>query len=169
MARKHPLFRQFGFELAFILFAAGALAIALANARVTRAGDDDDTAEIPRQVTVFGVLATPGAKTVDSRLSPIQSQLNKLVPDSGFKLLDARSERVVDSESITCSLGNGYTLTTSLVKSLDDNGKIELRCELLHDKLSEFSTLVRTPANQLFFCQRPLKNGSQFLIGVGAR
>ena len=142
----------------------------LSNMHVTRAGvDDNDDDEIPRQVTVFGVLATPGTKTVDSRLSEIHAQLDKLVADSGFKLLDARSERIVDGESITCSLGNGYSLTTSLVKSLDENGKVDLRCELFHDQVSEFSTLVKTPANQLFFCQRTLENGSQILIGVGAR
>ena len=84
-------------------------------------------------------------------------QLGKLLPDNGFKLLDARSERIVDGESITCSLGNGYTLTTSLVKPLDENGKVELRCELFHDEVREFSTLVKTPVNQLFFCQRPLE------------
>ena len=102
---------------------------------------------------MFGVLATPNAKTVDSRLSNIQSQLDKLLPKNGFKLLDARSERIVDGESITCSLGNGYSLTTLLVKPLDENGKVELRCELFHDKVSEFSTLVKTPVDQLFFCQ----------------
>ena len=94
-----------------------------------------------RQVTVFGVLATPNAKTVDSRLSNIQSQLEKLLPKNGFKLLDARSGCIVDGESITCSLGHGYSLTTSLVKPLDENGKVELRCELFHDKVSEFATL----------------------------
>ena len=125
------------------------------------------TMTIARQVTVFGVLATPNAKTVDSRLSNIQSQLDKLLPKNGFKLLDARSERIVDGESITCSLGHGYKLTTLLVKPLDENGKVELRCELFRDKVSEFSTLVKTPLDQLFFCQRALSDGSQLLIGVG--
>ena len=32
-------------------------------------------------------------------------QLDKLLPNNGFKLLDARSERIVDGESITCNLG----------------------------------------------------------------
>ena len=55
------------------------------------------------------------------------------------------------------------------MKWLDENGKVELRCELFHDKAVEFSTLVKTPASQLFFCQRALDDGSQLLIGVGAR
>jgi hypothetical protein len=161
--------RRFRIQLAFAVIAFAELAVLLSCLHVTRADFGDDRDNVARQVTVFGVLATPGAKTVDSRLSNIHKQLDKLLPDSGFKLLDVRSERIVDGESINCSLGNGYTLTTSLVKPLDENGKVELRCELFHEKVSEFSTLVKTPVNQLFFCQRSLKNGSQFLIGVGAR
>ena len=157
------------FMLTVAVAALGGLGIVFSGLRVTHAGFDDDAEEIARQVTVFGMLATPGAKTVDSRLSTIHTQLNKLLPGSGFKLLDVRSERVVDGESLTCNLGDGYTLTTSLLKSLDENGKVELRCELFHEQVGEFSTLVKTPANQLFFCQRALKNGSQLLIGVGAR
>jgi hypothetical protein len=161
--------RRFGIGLASAVIAFCGLAVLLSGLHVTRAGVDDDTDDTARQVTVFGVLATPGAKTVDSRLSRIQKQLGKLLPDNGFKLLDVRSERIVDGESISCNLGNGYALTTSLVKPLDENGKVELRCELLHGKVKEFSTLVKTPVNQLFFCQRTLENGSQFLVGVGAR
>ncbi len=169
MAESRRPSRRFGIGLASAVIAFCGLAVLLSGLHVTRAGVDDDADDTARQVTVFGVLATPGAKTVDSRLSRIQKQLGKLLPDSGFKLLDVRSERIVDGESITCNLGNGYTLTTSLVKPLDENGKVELRCELFHGKVSEFSTLVKTPVNQLFFCQRTLENGSQFLVGVGAR
>jgi hypothetical protein len=161
--------RRFQVRVAFFAVPLVGLAVLLSCLHVTHADFGDDGDDVARQVTVFGVLATPGAKTVDSRLSNIQKQLGKLLPDNGFKLLDVRSERIVDAESINCSLGNGYTLTTSLVQPLDENGKVELRCELFHDKVIEFSTLVKTPVNQLFFCQRSLKNGSQFLIGVGAR
>ena len=162
--------RRFGIELALAAFAFAGLAVLISGLHVSRAGvksgDDDDMA---RQVTVFGVLATPGGKTVDPRLSSIHKQLDNLLPKNGFRLLDARSERIVDGEAVTCNLGNDYTLTTSLVKSLDDNGKVELRCELLREKRNEFSTLVKTPVSQLFFCQRALDDGTQLLIGVGAR
>ena len=57
----------------------------------------------------------------------------------------------------------------SLVQTVDENGKVQLRCELFHDKNRQFSTLVKTPLNQLFFCQQALQDGSQLLIGVGAR
>ena len=170
MANSKRLSSWLGIKFALVAVAVVALAVVFSGLHVSRAGftpgDDDD---IARQVTVFGVLATPNAKTVDSRLSNIQSQLNKLLPKNGFKLLDARSERIVDGESITCSLGHGYKLTTLLVKPLDENGKVELRCELFRGKVSEFSTLVKTPLDQLFFCQRALSDGSQLLIGIGAR
>jgi hypothetical protein len=165
--KQHSRRVEIGLLVAVV--AVSGLAVLLSGLHVTRADfGDDDRDTLARQVTVFGVLATPGAKTVDPRLSNMHRQLDKLLPGNGFKLLDARSGRVVDGESINCSLGNGYTLTTSLVTPLDENGKVELRCELFHDQVSEFSTLVKAPVNQLFFCQRPLENGSQFLIGVGA-
>jgi hypothetical protein len=171
MAASRRLTSWFGIKLAFAAVLFGALAVLLSGLHVSRAGiDDDENSDNARQVTVFGVLATPYAKTVDSRLSNvIQSQLEKLLPKNGFKLLDARSGCIVDGESITCSLGNGYSLTTRMVKPLDENGKVELHCELFHDEVSEFATLVKTPLDQLFFCRRELSDGTQLLIGVGAR
>jgi hypothetical protein len=168
MALRKRYSRRFAVGLALGMFAFGALATLVSGLRVSRADVTCGDGE-PRQLTIFGVLATPGGKTVDPRLSNIHTQLDKLLPKNGFRLLDARSERVVDGEAVTCNLGNGYTLTTSLVKALDENGKVELRCELFHEKISEFSTLVKTPPTQLFFCQRALADGSQLLIGVGAR
>jgi hypothetical protein len=159
-----------GTELALALFALGGLAVLVSGLHVSRADvkSSDDNVRA-RQVTVFGVLATPGGKTLDPRLSNIHSELDKLLPKNGFRLLDARNERVVDGEAVTCDLGNGRLLTTTLVKWLDENGKVELRCELSQDKAVEFSTLVKTPTSQLFFCQRALDDGTQLLIGVGAR
>ena len=58
---------------------------------------------------------------------------------------------------------------TSLVQPVDENGKVQIRCELFQDQDRQFSTLVKTPPNQLFFCQQALQDGSQLLIGVGAR
>jgi hypothetical protein len=160
----------FGIKLALAVVLFAGLAVLLSGLHVSRAGfDNDDDDDNARQVTVFGVLATPNAKTVDSRLSNIHSQLGKLLPKNGFKLLDVRSERILDGESITCSLGHGYSLTASLLRPLDEDGKVELRCELFHDKVNEFATVVKTPLDQLFFCRRALSDGSQLLIGVGAR
>ena len=125
-----------------------------------KAADDE-----ARQVTVFGVIATPGSKTADTNLTTIiKTQLDKLLPKHGFKLLDAQSKRIVAGESVTCDLRNGYTVVTSLVQPVDENGKVQIRCELFRDQDRQFSTVVKTPPNQLFFCQRALQDGSQLLI-----
>jgi hypothetical protein len=149
----------------------GGLALGLGGLHVSRAGvhSNRSDGEVP-QVTVFGVIATPQGKTPDSsNLATIKAQLDKLLPKHGFKLLDAQSKRVEAGESVTCELGDGYSVLTSMVEMMDENGKVQLRCELFKDDVRQFSTLVKTPLNQLFFCQRPLQNGSQLLIGVGAR
>ena len=54
------------------------------------------------------------------------------------------------------------------MKPLDENGKVELRCELFHDKVSEFATLVKTPVDQLFFCRRELERWLAVVDWVGA-
>ena len=170
MAESRRRFSRLGIELAVAALAFGGLALGVSEIRVSRAqGEAEASPDIARQVTVVGIIATPGTKTVDSRLVIIKTQLNDLLPKHGFRLLDAQSKRIVPSELVTCNLSNGYTVAISLVKTLDENGKVELRCELFQDEAREFSTLVKTPVNQLFFCQRALQDGSQLLIGVGAR
>jgi hypothetical protein len=123
-----------------------------------------------RQVTVFAVLATRNTPTADPRLSGnVKAQLRKILPDHGFKLLDVQSKNIEMNQALTCDLGGGYTAQTVLVKSLDENGKVQFRCKVALDKVPEFTTLVKTPVNQLFFYERALKNGTRVLIGVGAR
>jgi hypothetical protein len=157
-------------ELAAAFIAFSGLGLGLCGLHVSRAEMDVKTGdEEARQLTVFGVIATPGGKTADTNLTTIKTQLDKLLPRHGFKLLDAQSKRIVAGESVTCELRNGYTLVTSLVQPVDENGKVQIRCELFRDQNREFSTVVKTPPNQLFFCQRALHDGSQLLIGVGAR
>jgi len=125
--------------------------------------------ETARQVTVFAILATPDPEAIDPRLASVNSQLRKVLPDHGFKLLDVKSKRIEATQSVTCDLGNGYKAETVLVRPLDENGKVQLRCNLSQQGTQEFSTLVKTPINQLFFYERSLKDGSRVLIGVGAR
>jgi hypothetical protein len=127
-------------------------------------------AETARQVTAFAILAIPNSATVDPRLTAnVKAQLHKILPDYGFKLLDVQNKRIEVDQAVTCDLGKGYTAETTLVKSLDENGKVHLRCKVALAKATQFSTLVKTPANQLFFYERSLKDGSRVLIGVGAR
>ncbi len=157
-------------ELAMMTLAFSGLVLGLCGFHVSRAEMDVKTADDEaRQLTVFGVIATPGGKTTDTNLATIKTQLDKLLPRHGFKLLDAQSKRIVAGESVSCDLRVDYTLVASLVQPVDENGKVQIRCELFRERNREFSTLVKTPPNQLFFCQRALQDGTQLLIGVGAR
>src|SRR5262249_59943947 len=118
-----------------------------------------------RQVTVFAIIAAPGSKAVDSKLASVKAQLNRLLPHHGFKLLDAQSKRILAGESVTCDLGQGYTAETLLVRPVDEEGKVQLRCELYRDRALQYSAKVTAPLNQLFFCQRPFRDdGSTLLI-----
>jgi hypothetical protein len=163
-------YRRLAIELAPLALAFGALAVGLCGLHVSRAAaGKNSNADLARQVTVFGVIAKPNAKTLDSKLANIKTQLEKLLPKHGFRLLDARTSRIVAGESVTCDLDSGYRIVTTLIEPMDENGKVELHCELLEDQVRQFSTLVITPLNQLFFCQRTLPDGSQLLIGVGTR
>ena len=130
-----------------------------------------DTSEdvTARQVTVFAILATSDSAAIDPRLAGVETQLRKVMPDHGFKLLDVQSKRIGAKQAVSCDLGNGYKARTELVRPLDENGKVELRCSLALKAEPVFSTLVKTPPNQLFFYERSLKDGSRVLIGVGAR
>jgi len=125
--------------------------------------------ETARQVTVFAILATNDPAAIDPRLASVNSQLRKVLPGHGFKLLDVKSKRIEATQSVICDLGNGYKAETILVRPLDENGKVQLRCNLSQQGTKEFSTLVKTPINQLFFYERSLKDGTRVLIGVGAR
>jgi hypothetical protein len=157
-------------ELAVAVLAFSGLVLGLCGRHVSRAAMDvKATEDEARQLTLFGVIATPGGKTADTNLATIKTQLDKLLPRHGFKLLDAQSKRIVSGESVTCDLRNGYSLVASLVQSVDENGKVQIRCELFRNQDCEFSTVVKTPPNQLFFCARPLHDGTQLLIGAGAR
>ena len=75
-------------------------------------------------------------------------------------------------------LGHGYTAETTLVRPIDEDGKVQLRCELFLDRELQFSATVRAPLNQLFFCERPLphrrletadRRGCSGLIGSASR
>jgi hypothetical protein len=122
-----------------------------------------------RQVTLFAIIATPGSGELDPKLAGIEEQLRKLLPGHGFKLLDVRSKRLLTGESLRSDLGNGATASADLVQPLDANGKVELHCRLVQNGDVQFDTLVTTPPNQLFFCDRLLAGGQRLLIGVGAR
>ena len=148
----------------------GAFALALLGVLgLFLAPSDAQPVPSARQVTLFGIVATPGNRTIDPRLATVSGQLRRLLPDHGFRLLDVQSKRLEPGQSVACRLGEGYVAATKLVKPLDGNGKVELRCELTWNGQKQFDTIVTTPPNQLFFCDKRLSDGSRMLIGVGAR
>jgi hypothetical protein len=157
--------------LSMAALASCGLVLGLAGLRVSRAeGGASSHPQLVRQVTVFAIVATPNGQSDDNNLSTIQAPLSKLLPDHGFKLLDAQSARIVAGESVECTPGQGYTAAITMIRPIDEDGKVELRCELSLDDALQFSATVRTPLDQLFFCERPfLTDGSKLLIGVGAR
>lgn len=121
------------------------------------------------QVTLVAVQATPGSQVVDPRLGGVRTQLKQILPNHGFQLLDAKSQRILQDQSVRCDLGEGSTAEVLLRQVLDDTGKLELQLLLLHEGQAVFSTFVKTPSNQLFFLERTLMDGRHILIGVGAR
>ncbi len=152
----------------------GAAAIVGFGMHPTRAGagvGGDPRGDLVRHVTVFAILATPEpSKSVDRRLSTIQTHLGDLLPKHGFKLLDVKSARIAAGESIGSRLTHGYAIETTLLRPIDEEGKVQLRCELDLDGERQFSATIRAPLNQLFFCERPyLTDGSKLLIGLAAR
>jgi hypothetical protein len=122
-----------------------------------------------RQVTVFAIVATPNAKTIDPKLASIAPQLRKLLPNHGFKLVDVRTKRLQAGQMVSCNLGSGRTASAALMSALDEDGKVQLHCELSLNSVPRFVTQVATPPNQLFFFDKSLDDGSRLLIGVGAR
>lgn len=129
----------------------------------------ESTAADARQVTVFAILATPTPGEVDPRLSSVRVQLRKMLPDHGFQLIEARGGRLAPGETLTCDLGAGREAQTTLISHADDEDRVQFLCRLIDGDAPPFSTRVDTPENQLFFYQRPLRDGSLVLIGVGAR
>jgi hypothetical protein len=124
-----------------------------------------------RQVTMFGILATPGGSEIDPKLKKIEVQLRKLFPgkEYSFKLLATESKRLEVGQSFVCNLGDGFVAGTELRSTLDGEGNLQMRFVLdLHEQ-TEFTTIVRTPPNQLFFCDKQLPNGAKLLIGLGGR
>ena len=150
--------------------AAAQTYLARAPAEAPPGPDADDPAG--RQVTLFAVVANANDSRIDPRLVKVSSQLKKLLPGHGFRLLAVQTKRLtVGQGPLTCDLGDGVTAATTLVNALDDNGKVQLRCAVLAGpaQTTQLETTVSTPPNQLFFCEKTLPSGQRLLIGVGAR
>ena len=122
-----------------------------------------------RQVTLFGILATPQGDRVDPALKKIEPQLKKLFPGHSFKLLKSDSKRLTIGQGMTVDLGDGWVAGSDLLAVLDNDGNIQFKFALELNGQTEFATIVRTPPNQLFFCDKMLPGGARLLIGLGGR
>lgn len=122
-----------------------------------------------RQVTVFAIRATDAPGSVDPRLSTVRVQLRKMLPNHGFQLIEARSQRLGPGETLTCDLGEGREAQTTLVAHPEDGDRVQFQCRLIDGGAPVYSNLVDAPENQLFFYERALSDGTLVLIGVGAR
>ncbi len=123
-----------------------------------------------RQVTLFGIVATPGGDSIDPRLTKIEPQLRRLFPNHSFKLLGVESKRLTAGRGMTCELGDtGFVAGTELLQVLDPDGNVQFKFALDLNGQTEFTTIVKSPPNQLFFCDKMLTDGSRLLIGLGGR
>jgi len=123
-----------------------------------------------RQVTLFGIHAVPGGNKTDPKLKKIEPQLRKLFPGHGFTLVKVESKRLTVGQTVTCTMAKtGFVAGAELVNYLDGDGNLQFKFALELDGQTEFATLVRTPPNQLFFCDKMLPDGSRLLIGLGGR
>lgn len=122
-----------------------------------------------RQVTLFGILATPEGDRVDPALKKIEPQLKKLFPGHSFRLLKSDSKRLTIGQGMTVDLGDGWVAGADLLSVLDNDGNIQFKFGLDLNGQTEFATIVRTPPNQLFFCDKMLPGGARLLIGLGGR
>lgn len=122
-----------------------------------------------RQVTLFGLIATPNSNVMDPKLKPIAPQLRKLFPNHGFKLVGVENKRLSVGQVLTCNLGQGFMAGTELVDPLDLSGKVQLKFQLDYNHQPQIATMVTTPPNQLFFADKILPDGTRLVLGIGAR
>ena len=144
MAESRRSSRRFGIELPLAVVAfwrTGSRAVG--PARDPAGSMTTMTDDIARQVTVFGVLATPGAKT--ARFEAVETFIvswTSCSPTTGSSSWMPVASASSMANRLPVTLATATPCRRLLVKALDENGKVELRCELFQDKVSEFSTLV---------------------------
>jgi hypothetical protein len=123
-----------------------------------------------RQVVMFGVLATPGGNSMDPKIPPVvAARLRKTLPGHSFRLIKAKSDRLVAGETLPLPLGGGFAAKARLIDPGDANGKVRIKFDLTMDGLSQFQSMVTTPADQFNFFDKTMPDDSHLLIGVGAR
>ncbi len=119
------------------------------------------------QVTVFGIVAVPNQAMMDPKLKAIAPNCAACSPTMVSSCSTSRASGSRPDRPSVANSG-GAAAATTLMMPLDDNGKVQLRCELLQNEVSQVATMVATPPNQLFFCDKARPDGSRILIGIGA-
>lgn len=124
-----------------------------------------------RQVTLFAIHAIPGGTETDPKLKAIAPQLRRLMPNHGFQLVNVQSSPLRVNQSITCKVSDQLGVKADLVSALGPDGKVQFRFALVDTPhgMPLATTIISTPPNQLFFCDKVLDDGTKVLIGIGAR
>lgn len=128
-------------------------------------------ATISRQVTLFAIRATPNDPAIDPKLKAIAPQLKRLMPNHGFQLLNVQSHTLRVNQTISCKISDQLVAKADLVNGLGTDGKVQFRFSLQEPRsgMALATTLISTPPNQLFFCDKVFDDGTKVLIGIGAR
>lgn len=149
--------------------AACALSFVVVAAALSLAPLSADSTDDSRQVTVMSILARKDAGETDPKLESVRYQLEKVLPNHRFELIEGKTKRLEPGESMKSKAGEGRELTVELTKAGDDDGKVVILIRLIAEGQEPFRSVVRTPPNQLFFLDRKLSDTERLLIAVGAR
>jgi hypothetical protein len=125
--------------------------------------------EPSRQVTVMAIRAIKGTGPIDPKLATVAKQLAQIMPDHRFELIDGKTKRLDPKQAMVVKSVENSVLTVELKSPSNDEGKVEMLIRLTMDGGEPFESVVKTPANQLFFLDRKINDSNRLLIAVGAR
>ena len=122
-----------------------------------------------RQVTVMAIRAIKGTGPIDPKLATVAKQLAQIMPDHRFELIDGKTKRLDPKQAMVVKSVENSVLTVELKSPSNDEGKVEMLIRLTMDGGEPFESVIKTPANQLFFLDRKINDSNRLLIAVGAR
>ena len=127
------------------------------------------SSEHSRQVTVMAIRAIKGTGPIDPKLATVAKQLAQIMPDHRFELIDGTTKRLDPKQAMVVKSVENSVLTVELKSPSNDEGKVEMLIRLTMDGGEPFESVIKTPANQLFFLDRKINDSNRLLIAVGAR
>ena len=127
------------------------------------------SSEHSRQVTVMAIRAIKGTGPIDPKLATVAKQLAQIMPDHRFELIDGKTKRLDPKQAMVVKSVENSVLTVELKSPSNDEGKVEMLIRLTMDGGEPFESVIKTPANQLFFLDRKINDSTRLLIAVGAR